>query len=166
MSIRALKTMPLMMAVMDGASADNANRQWEIHVAAIKALQHLEESIVQRYLGIQLQAKGIQADVKFRFAELRSAELLRDAQTETLWIANESAKYAMGYTTLDEGALRVTGHKADEKEPRVMPGSVTQEPKTNPEDIEEEVEKEPTNPSGSDRMIGRIIDRWPFRRTI
>ena len=80
--IRALKTMPLLFGVNEGASETHANRQWEVHVAGIKSLQHLCESLLEHLLTVALQAQGIQANVEFRFSELRAAELLRDAQVE------------------------------------------------------------------------------------
>lgn len=122
MITRALKTMPLLMADTAGASEANANRQWEVHAAGVKALQHLAESLLERLLTLALRAEGLQATVKFRFAELRAAELLRDAQTEQLQIANARAKYDAGYISQDEAAQSVTGHPADQPEPRVESG--------------------------------------------
>lgn len=119
MITRALKTMPLLMADTAGASEANANRQWEVHAAGIKALQHLAESLLERLLTLALRAQGLRATVKFRFAELRAAELLRDAQTEKLQIENARAKYDAGYVSQDEAAESVVGHAADQPEPRV-----------------------------------------------
>jgi hypothetical protein len=112
MSTRALKTMPLLMATTDGVSEANANRQWEIHAAGIKALQHQCETLLENLLTIALQVQGIAAKVEFRFAELRAAELLRDAQTQTLLIANEARKRDEGWQTNDDAANAVVGHNA------------------------------------------------------
>lgn len=120
MLTRALKTMPLLMADTAGASEANANRQWEVHAAGIKSLQHLAENLLSRLLTLALQAQGLPATVEFRFAELRAAEMLRDAQTENLQIANARAKYDAGWTSQDEAAEAVTGHAADVPEPRVV----------------------------------------------
>lgn len=119
MLTRALKTMPLLMADTAGVSEANANRQWEVHAAGIKSLQHLAENLLSRLLTMALQAQGLPATVEFRFAELRAAEMLRDAQTENLQIANARAKYDAGWTSQDEAAEAVTGHAADVPEPRV-----------------------------------------------
>ena len=40
--VRALKTMPLLMGLVDGQSADQANRQWEVHASGIKSLRRSE----------------------------------------------------------------------------------------------------------------------------
>lgn len=120
MVTRALKTMPLLMGSNEGVAESHANRQWEIHAAGIKSFQHLAETMLERFFTLALQVQGVQADVSFRFAELRASEMLRDAQTETMQIANERAKYQAGWTSQDEGALAITGHKADEPEPRVL----------------------------------------------
>jgi len=112
MSMRALKSMPLLMGTTDGVSEANANRQWEIHVAGIKALQHLAETMLERLFGYALQVQGIAARVKFNFSELRAAELLRDAQVETLNIANAARKRDEGWQTNDEAANSIVGHNA------------------------------------------------------
>lgn len=118
LTVRGLKSIPLLHGATEGTSEANANRQWEIHVAGIKSIQHLVESMLESLLGLALRAKGIQARVQWKFAELRAAEMLRDAQTEKLRIDNEVRKYNQGWTTQDEGALAITGHVADEEEPR------------------------------------------------
>ena len=120
MAIRALKTMPLLMGVNEAASETHANRQWEVHVAGIKSLQHLAESMLGSLFSLSLQAEGIQAKVQFRFAELRAAEMLRDAQTENMVIGNAKLKYEQGWISQDEAAQLVTGHDADQPEPRVV----------------------------------------------
>lgn len=119
MAIRGLKTMPLLMGVNEATSETHANRQWEVHVAGIKSLQHLAESLLEYLFGLALRAQGLQATVTWRFAELRASEMLRDAQTETMLISNARAKYDAGWTSQDEAAEAVTGHKADVPEPRV-----------------------------------------------
>lgn len=119
MAIRALKTMPLLMGVNEATSETHANRQWEVHVAGIKALQHLAEALLEYLFGLALQAQGIAATVTWRFAELRAAEMMRDAQTENMRIGNARAKYDAGWTSQDEAAQEVCGHDADMDAPRV-----------------------------------------------
>lgn len=122
MAIRALKAMPMMFASSDGSTDGESNRQWEIYANAIKALQHQVESMLQYLFGLALEAQGIQATVEFRFAEMRAAEMLRDAQTEAMQIANEVAKYNAGWTSQDEAAETITGHAADSPTPRSEAG--------------------------------------------
>jgi hypothetical protein len=118
MAARALKTMPLLMGLDEGAGETHANRQWEIHAAGIKSLQHMVETMLEALFGLALQAQGIPAEVRFRFAELRASEMLRDAQTETMRIANARAKYDAGWTSQDEASQEITGHPADVPAPR------------------------------------------------
>jgi hypothetical protein len=94
MSVRALKSFPLMFGINEASSETHANRQWEIMAAGIKSIQQLCENLLERMLNIALQVQGIQAVVQFRFAELRAAELLRDAQVEYLRAAVARTKYA------------------------------------------------------------------------
>ena len=116
-AVRALKTMPLLMGITDGVSEANANRQWEIHAAGIKSLQHLAEALLEHFFELALQAQGIQADVEFRFAELRAAEELRDQQTLQLKITNYQALVDGGYVDREEASQELVGHppaKSDE----------------------------------------------------
>lgn len=117
--VRALKTFDLFFTTGDGGGdAANSNRKWELMAASIKSVQHLAENLLERHLTLALRVQGREADVEFRFGEIRAAELLRDAQVEALNIRNEREKYAAGWTTQDEASEKITGHKAAEKEPR------------------------------------------------
>jgi hypothetical protein len=110
MATRALKSMALLMVMDESSSETHANRQWEVHTAGIKAMQHLLEAMLEKLFAVALQAQGIQADVRFRFAELRASELLRDAQAEAMQIANVSAKEAAGWISHEEASIEITGH--------------------------------------------------------
>lgn len=124
MAMRSLKSMPLLMGLAEGGSEANANRQWEIHVAGIKALQHYCETNLEVSLTLALRAQGIPAKVQFRFAELRASEALRDAQTDTLKINNAMQRWLNGWINQDQAAFQGAGvDKADEKEPRYIPNT-------------------------------------------
>ncbi len=118
MATRALKSMPLLMGMESASGETHANRQWEIQAAGIKSIQHQAETLLGRLFGLALQAQGIDAEVVVRFAELRAAEMMRDAQTETMQIDNARKKYDAGWISQDEASEEVTGHKADAPEPR------------------------------------------------
>lgn len=111
-AVRALKTMPIMLALNESTGETQSNRQFEIFTAGIKSIQHYCETMLEHHLKLALEAQGIQADVEFRFAELRAAEQLRDAQTETMKINNAKAKEDHGWISHDEASEEVTGHKA------------------------------------------------------
>jgi hypothetical protein len=111
---KALKTYPLFMAENAGMSEANANRQWEVFVQGIKQLQHLCENMLKRQFEFLLRAQGIQANAKIRFAELRTAELLRDAMYKQLHIANTLSEYLIGTRDFDEMAMMLTGHMPPE----------------------------------------------------
>jgi hypothetical protein len=118
MAVRALKTMPLMMGITDGISEANANRQWEIYSAGIKALQHLCESLLEHLLTKAMQAQGVACTVVFRFAELRAAEMLRDEQTNQFKYMNIGTLYDRGWISQNEAAQLAVGHAPDAPEPR------------------------------------------------
>jgi hypothetical protein len=113
MLVRALKSTPLLLSTRQTSSETQSNREYEAQVAGIKAIQHLTESLLEHLLTLALRAQGIPAVVQWRFAELRAAEQMRDAQTEGMQIANESAKYAAGWTSQDEASQAITGHDAE-----------------------------------------------------
>lgn len=112
MAVRALKTMPLMMGITESTGDVQSNRQWELHAAGIKSIQHYAETMLERLMGLALEAQGIQATVCWRFAELRSSEELRDAQTETMKIANAKSKRDEGWISQDQASTEVTGSPA------------------------------------------------------
>jgi hypothetical protein len=118
MLVRALKTIPLLFGVTDGVSEANANRQWEMYVAGIKAIQHLAEGLLEHLCTLALRAQGIPAVVQWRFAELRAAEMLRDAQTEQVELANVATKYQQGWIGQDEASQIAVDHKPDADAPR------------------------------------------------
>jgi hypothetical protein len=120
MAARAMKQMPLLLGIDESTTDANANRQWEIQAAGIKSIQHLCETMLEHLLGLALQAQGIQATVTFRFAELRAAEMLRDAMTEQLQITNEISKYNQGWISQDAASQAITGHDADQPAPRAL----------------------------------------------
>lgn len=107
---RALKTMPILMGIKDASSEADANRQWEIQAAGVKSLQHLAEAQIGRMLEVGLRAEGIIARVEFQFAELRVAELVRDAQVEWLKLRSALAKAVVGFESPDSAAQAATGH--------------------------------------------------------
>lgn len=125
MATRALKSMPLLMGSNEGVSETHANRQWEIHVAGIKSIQHLCETLMGRLFTLALRVQGIQAEVVLRFAELRASEELRDAQTETVRIENARSKYMQGWISQDQASEEITETPADVPEPRAVPESIS-----------------------------------------
>ncbi len=65
-----------MVGINEATSETHANRQWEIHVAGIKSIQHLVEFVFERLGGLALRAQGLAAVVSFKFAELRAAGII------------------------------------------------------------------------------------------
>jgi hypothetical protein len=109
------------MGINEATTETHANRQWELHVAGIKAIQHLGESMWERQLTLALNLQGIQADVQFRYAELRAAEEMRDEQVRQLRNTNAAFEYWMGWDSQEESAQEITEHDPDVPEPRAIP---------------------------------------------
>lgn len=115
MATKALKTMPILMGSIDGTGDANANRQWEIHAAGVRTVQHYSEALLSRLLTLALQVQGIVADVRVRFAEIRAAEELRDAQTFLAKLHGAEVAERLGFFTPDEAAEYATGHGVPEE---------------------------------------------------
>lgn len=109
-AVKALKTMPLLQGITENTSEANANRQWEIHARGINTVQHLVENDIEDHYRLVLQAAGFDVDVTFRFAELRAAEELRDAQTLRQKAETAIMLEKAGYMTADEAAIHAVGH--------------------------------------------------------
>jgi len=120
---RGLKTMPLLMGMIEGQSEANANRQWELQAAGVKAIQHLSEADLSEKAQLVCEAQGIPADVEWRFAELRAAERYRDAMTDGLVIDNATKLWNAGIIGQKEFADMTTGEPADQDTPRFMPSN-------------------------------------------
>lgn len=120
---RALKTMPLLMGIIEGQSEANANRQWELQAAGVKAVQHLAEAQLSEWATLACEAQGIDATCEWKFAELRAAEKYRDAMTAGLEIDNATKLYYMGAIGMVEFSERTTGHSPDQPEPRLIPST-------------------------------------------
>ena len=178
MATRALKSMPLLMGSNESVSETHANRQWEIHVAGIKSIQHLCETLMGRLFTLALQCQGIQAQAVLRFAELRASEELRDAQTEAVRIENATLKYQQGWISQDQAAEEVTDSPADVPEPRVVLESATaanglsldgdmrlrsilnQRVKITPEGASDPLPAVPESVGISDTEIERALGTW------
>jgi hypothetical protein len=164
MLVRALKTMPLMLGITDGVSEANANRQWEILVTGVKALQHLAESMLERFLELACQAQGIQADVKFVFSEVRAAEAQRDALTFSQEIDNQFKLLDKGIIDRDEAADTLVNHPPakDEDEMAALAVDATpaspDAPVVDVQDPDQETEPSGnTSAYGWDRPLGRLV---------
>lgn len=112
LAIRALRTMPLLMASDSSTSEGNSARQWEIYVRGISNLQHLVENGLSRAFSLALQAQGIAAKAVFRFAPVRATEEYRDAMTLQIKLDAYGKAYYLGLITLDEVAQAVFGKNA------------------------------------------------------
>lgn len=149
--IRALKTMPLLMGVNEATSETHANRQWEVYTQGIKALQHLAESLLEYLLGKALQAQGVAAGVRFRFAEMRASEGLRDQQTLQLKLLNYWNAYVYGLISLEDVAKLALNRACDQDEPRYLPKNL--------------VSGDAASGTGGDGAAPGAVDPGALRRT-
>lgn len=124
MTIRALKSMPILMGANEATTEVGANRQWEAWSAGIRAMQHGGEQGLGELLATGLRAGGVQASPEFRFQELRQSEELRDAQALQVKLNNAWTAYAFGFVSLDQAGIMALNHLPDPEaggEPRYLP---------------------------------------------
>lgn len=136
MAVRALKTTPFQMAMSQSQTETQANRQFESRMLGIRTLQHYAETPLSRLFTLMLQAQGIVADVKMRFEVNRASERMRDAQTDTIEIANARARYDHGWISHEQAAMEGAGVEVpDADEPRQSAPSTGLDPsmQENPE---------------------------------
>lgn len=126
MLTRALKTMPLLMGSNEGSTETHANRQWEVMLAGIRAVQHATETMLGDLFTLFLRAQGKQNLVNVHFAELRASEELRDAQVRAMQISNAVQEWMMGWIDSKEASNRITGHDPVSEEPLYLPTTVAE----------------------------------------
>lgn len=122
----ALKSAPFLLGLSESNTETQATRQVEAYLGSIQAVQHLAEGLLEHLFTLAVQAAGLQADVEFRFQEVRAAEMLRDEQVRQLQTTVAIQQYLAGFLSLDEACGYATGkEKADVPEPRALPSGFT-----------------------------------------
>jgi hypothetical protein len=119
MLARALKTMPLLMGNNGMQGEANSNRQWEIEIAGIRAVQDLGQSILNSLYEVALEAQGVAADVAWDFDELRDAAAFRNSQTQQVNDTNAAFERDQGWISQDEAANKTVGHDSVDDPPEV-----------------------------------------------
>jgi hypothetical protein len=154
MLARGAKSNALLMLLSEGDNEASANRQWETYAKWISALQHPAEAILEEMYSLALQAQGLVADVKVRFAMVRASDEYRRAQTMQLNVENYTNARDQGWVTQDEAAQEVIGHSAVAEAPLPVDTTV---------DIGDD---EPAAPNlsdegteGPERMVSLAADR-------
>lgn len=110
MGTRALKSVSLLMGNRAGSGGEGqANREWEVYAKSMKAIQHVGEASLENAFNVGMRARGVRCVVQVRFAELRAAEELRDAQTAAIKANTAAFLEDMGYIDHDEAAQRAAG---------------------------------------------------------
>lgn len=160
-TVRALKTMPVLMGTRQGNTETQANREWEIMSAGFKSIQHYAESVWERQLGLALRAQGMQAEVQFRYAELRASEMDRDAKTEATLILNEISKVLYGWQDNDAAAVAITGHPALMDFPPILPPMYTEvPPPTSDQEQEPDQEGDGEGQGSGGESADEGAERW------
>lgn len=117
MMIRALKTIPFLMASRQSTTERQSDKEWEAYTLSIDIVQRKLKYLLENLFSLALEVQGIQAEVCFEFAETGSFDALRDEEVIALQIANAVAMRDEGWITQDEASERVTGSAAVLPEP-------------------------------------------------
>lgn len=177
MAIRSMKSQPLLFGVEEGMSEASANRQWEVHVQGVKAMQKIAEGVLSSLFTMALQARGILAVAEFKFDELRAAEELRDAQVFFQKLENAMRAELLDYYTHDEAAQYAVGHPAiheligkvgdEEDQPEDAEDGSTENPESGAV-MEGDTgdEKPPKTDDGTTKAMGDVDTRAAFISTL
>ena len=112
------------MGSNEATSETHANRQWEIHTASIRSIQHPAEGLLSRFFGLALQSQGIAAAVKIKFSELRASEELRDEQVQQLKL-NAQEAYDNGLIShTNRRRWRSVERRPTQRAPRASAGTI------------------------------------------
>lgn len=157
--ITALKSTRLVMGKKEGGGEAEANREWELYLEAVKQVQQLAEELLERQLGLALEAQGIAAEVDVEFEEVRASEALRDEQTLQLRLQNAENAERLGYMSHDEGSEHAVGHPAvaDRQEPVAQPMPNDEDDTANPGNLPGQETGDVGQETGDQRTI-----REPF----
>lgn len=172
MLVRALKTMPLVLGITDGVSEANANRQWEILVSGVKAMQHLAESMLERFFELACRMQGVQANVVWEFAEIRASERQRDALAYSQEIDNQVKLLGQHFIDREEASMDLVGHPpalTDEEVAELAPDVTPNEddPETDVQDSDENPEEGSNNAAVSWRSAPvAILSRYSDSRAV
>ncbi len=121
MAVRALKTIPSLLGINETASQGAENRRFEFYQKGNESVQRMVETAFSDMMELALQAKGIQADVEVKFAQMRASEELRDLQIEFLKAQIAGFYYDRGWFNQDEAAKMATKKgKSDQATPRTQ----------------------------------------------
>jgi hypothetical protein len=131
---RATKSAPFLLGLSESTTETQAIRQFEAFTQGIRAVQHHAENLLRYLFTLGLQAEGIRAEVRWRFAENRASEQLRDEQVRLLRNRNTAYEYDRGWASQDEAAEKTVGHKPDQAAPRTesRPASTVPPPAKEP----------------------------------
>lgn len=121
MAVRSLKTIPSLLGINETASQGAENRRFEFYQKGNESVQRMVETGFSDMMELALQAKGLQADVELKFAQMRASEELRDLQIEFLKATIAGFYYDRGWFNQDEAAKMATKKdKSDQAEPRTQ----------------------------------------------
>lgn len=112
MMVRALKTIPFLLAARQTTTETQANREWEAFTAGVSIIQMKLGKMLDRLLTLALNAQGIAADVVIEFGQLQETDRMRRAETEAIEIQNAAAKVTQGWIDNDQAAVEITGSEA------------------------------------------------------
>lgn len=138
MSIRALKTLPVLMGVNESTTETHARIQWRVYQRNIASLQADVAGLLNYLLTQALRVQGLPGYVIWTFTQLDASDQYTNAQTRQLEIANARAAYDHGYIDQDAAAAMAVGvAKADQPAPRTVE-SVPNSPTPEPSDVADE----------------------------
>lgn len=119
--IASVKQLPAMLGRMDGSGLAHGTVQWQIFALGINSLRKKLEAIVSWWGTQTLRVWGRPSVAVLTFPHIRMQDRVKEAQAEQLETDTRIKWWAMGWASTDELAEHLTGHKAVEPFPLILP---------------------------------------------
>lgn len=119
--VQALKTLPTLMGINDGATYNYTSVEWGIYASGLESLRSLVAWVIARIGTLHLRLLGIPAVAVAVYQPIKTNDELVEANTANVKLQNAANAEKLGYKTHDEACMMVYGHKARRE---AMPGAL------------------------------------------
>lgn len=109
--VQALKTLPTLMGINDGATQTYTSVEWSIYAAGLQTVQGIVAELLVKTANLHLQLQGLPLVAKAAYSPIRTTDDLIEAQAEALRLSNGLKKLYMGWISNEDLCLEITGTK-------------------------------------------------------
>lgn len=107
--VQALKTLPTLMGINDGATQTYTTVEWQIYAAGLQTIQALVAELLVEIASLHLRLLGMPLVAVAEYTSIRTTDALIEAQTESTRIENAKKKILLGWISNEDACLSITG---------------------------------------------------------